>query len=180
MNTNKHRPVRLITLVKSTPAPFPASLTVNISRGHQLIEGWDRVHLSLSRDGEVTLGTWRRSERGMPAAVWHGETRWYDVKLGSYHEEDGGTLLDVDGLIADLRTDGKLGPLFEAIHRGHDVDWNGNNHVGTLNSAAEDAEAEVEAYLDDDRETRYVLPSCPCGHCLVAGCRDCADFCSCE
>lgn len=175
MSTAKHTPETPATPVTSAPSPFPASLTLNIPRGHQLIDGRDRVHLSLSRDGEVTLGTWPRSEGGIPDAVWHGRTRWYDIKLGSHHEENGSTLLDMDALIGDLRTDGPLGPLLEAIHRGHDVSWNGNNHVGTLDLGAEGAESQVEAYLDDDTDGRYVLPSCACGNCLVADCRDCED-----
>lgn len=42
----------------------------------------------------------------------------------------------------------ELLPLAEAIINGHTVEWNGSNNVGQLDEDAQDAERELETYLE--------------------------------
>lgn len=95
------------------------------------------AYVELDEGGEVTADASGEIGNGMSAYVWHGRTRRYTVAPHA----DGADLADY------LEGDGRA--LLARIHAGHEVEWNGNNHVGRLNDDAREAEEALTQALDD-------------------------------
>ena len=88
------------------------------------------AYIRMDEDGEIDA--WVNGEiNGTPMSVWHGRTLTWRVPsnvrgnaLLTFVEEHQG--------------------LFERVYLGHEVDWDGNNHVGTLDDDAQEASEEIE------------------------------------
>jgi len=84
----------------------------------------------------VSVGTLHQSENGVPMDVWHGRVlRW-----GIARNVSGEAVTDA---LEALR------PQLKRIAAGHEVSWDGSNHVGRLTDDARDASHEIEAALDE-------------------------------
>lgn len=91
---------------------------------------------------------------GTPMEVFHGHVlRWH------VHNEL--TVRGCDDLVADLM------PLLERIVAGHEVVWNGSNHVGRLNNDATDANESVDQFCEQASETYDCVDVWPVGTWLL-------------
>lgn len=75
----------------------------------------------------------------VPARVWHGHNRRYEVD---------NTLSGV--AIADLLESDKFQALAQRVCDGYDSVWDGNNYVARLNDDAEEAEDQLKEFLSPD------------------------------
>lgn len=75
---------------------------------------------------------------GTPEPVWHGRwIRWSIQPCTNY------------ALLKDaLGEEGALSALLDRVIAGHEVRWNGNNHVGHLTEDAAEASQAIEHYLE--------------------------------
>lgn len=85
--------------------------------------------IRMDEDGEIDA--WVNGDNGTPMRVWHGRTLTWRVPSN----------VRGDALLAFVQ--GRQ-PLFERVYLGHEVDWDGNNHVGKLNEDAQEASEEIE------------------------------------
>lgn len=92
------------------------------------------AYVELDEDGDVSADYNGEIGNAVPMAVWHRRTLRFDVspRVGG---DDLADFLESDAVVA----------LLERIHAGHTVEWNGNNHVGTLD---DDAQAAAEALME--------------------------------
>lgn len=92
------------------------------------------AYVELDEDGEVSADYNGVIGNAVPMAVGHLRTLRFDVspRVGGDNLAD---LLESDAVVT----------LLERIHAGHTVEWNGNNHVGTLD---DDAQAAAEALTE--------------------------------
>ena len=90
--------------------------------------------IRMDEDGEIDA--WVNGEiNGTPMRVWHGRTLTWRVPSN----------VRGDALLAFVK---EHQPLFERVYLGHEVDWDGNNHVGKLDEDAQDANEEIEQAAD--------------------------------
>lgn len=74
---------------------------------------------------------------GTSVDVWHGLTRTWELPVR------------IKGhVLEDLLTDGDFIELLQRVHNGHDSNWNGSNHVGTLDEEADEASDEIAELID--------------------------------
>lgn len=74
---------------------------------------------------------------GTSVDVWHGLTRTWELPVR------------IKGhVLEDLLTDADFIELLQRVHNGHDSNWNGNNHVGTLDEDADEASDEIAELID--------------------------------
>jgi len=92
--------------------------------------------VEMDEDGEVSAD-YSADSGGTPSHVWHNRTLRWAVPS----EVNGKTL-------ADLLQGDEVRGLLERIHAGHSVDWDGSNHRGTLDDAAQDASYDLERRLE--------------------------------
>ena len=89
------------------------------------------AYIRMDEDGEIDA--WVNGEIGnaVPASIWNGRTLTWRVPS------------DVKGeaLLAFVQ---EHQALFERVYLGHEVDWDGHNHVGTLDDDAQEASEEIE------------------------------------
>lgn len=98
-----------------------------------------RAHVEMDEDGNVRAEINGEIGDAVPMHVWHGRTlRW---SVSPYVRGDS---------LADLLESEKVRALFERVHNGHSVEWNGQNMVGRLDEDAEAAALELEAILSPD------------------------------
>ena len=108
---------------------------------------YDVAYIRIDEDGDVGFGirTVYGHHEGVPARIWHGVDRRYDMSGNP----------DIDDLRADLAENGAIAVLIDRIKAGHTVKWNGSNYVGHLSvdasDAAEDLARLVENYPQSDR-----------------------------
>jgi hypothetical protein len=91
--------------------------------------------------GTVRLGTNMETDNGLHPDVWHNRILWWSVPE------------DLTGNACRQVFD-DLAPLLERVAAGHEITWDGNNHVGKLNADAEAASEEIRIHLEDAGE-RY-------------------------
>lgn len=89
------------------------------------------AYIRMDEDGEIDA--WVNGEIGnaVPASIWNGRTLTWRVPS------------DVrgDALLAFVK---EHQGLFERVYLGHEVDFDGNNHVGKLDEDAQEASEEIE------------------------------------
>jgi len=108
---------------------------------------YDVPYIQIEDDGDVGFGirTVYGPPEGVPARIWHGVDRRYDMSGNP----------DLDTLRADLADGGRMAALIDRIKAGHTVKWNGSNYVGHLSvdasDAAEDLARLVENYPQSDQ-----------------------------
>lgn len=93
------------------------------------------AYVQLDEDGDVTTGYSGEIGGGVPAHVWHGRTLRWTVPASVRGD-----------VLADLLAGDAL-PLLQRVHAGHSVQWDGNNHCGTLDDDARTASDELAALL---------------------------------
>jgi hypothetical protein len=111
---------------------------------------YTRWMLVIDEDGDVSLTdrTYYGGD-GTPEDEWHGRTVTYCL--------GGPGVIDVDLLREDLAQGGRLAGLVDRVKAGHEVVWDGNNHVGLLGEDAQEASDKLERLLgDDDGASIYV------------------------
>ena len=88
------------------------------------------AYIRMDEDGEIDA--WVNGNiNGTPMSVWHGRTLTWRVPSN----------VRGDALLAFVK---EHQPLFERVYLGHEVDWDGNNHVGKLDEDAQAASEEIE------------------------------------
>ena len=90
------------------------------------------AYIRMDEDGEIDA--WVNGEIGnaVPASIWHGRTLTWRVPSN----------VRGDALLAFVK---EHQPLFERVYLGHEVDWDGRNHVGTLDEDAQEASEAIVA-----------------------------------
>lgn len=89
------------------------------------------AYIRMDEDGEIDA--WVNGEiNGTPSYVWHGRTLTWRVPSD----------VKGDALLAFVKEHQHL---FERVYLGHEVDWDGRNHVGTLDEDAQEASEAIEA-----------------------------------
>lgn len=110
-------------------------------------DGRDHVVICLTADG-VLGHRGHFSSPGTPVDEWHRRTITWAVQPDQRAAAVRDTILD------NL-------PLFERVHAGHAIVWDGQNMVGRLDADAQAADVEIEGLLsglpvsDDDKIARY-------------------------
>ena len=101
-------------------------------------------YLELTEDGTVLM-TWDGEIGGaVPATVWHGRDRRWNIPCLKSHV--------AEQLMNELL------PLLERVHAGLTVEWDGNNMVGSLDEDAYEASEEIEKQIEtlgDDNSNFY-------------------------
>lgn len=89
------------------------------------------AYIRMDEDGEIDA--WVNGEIGnaVPASIWNGRTLTWRVPSN----------VRGDALLAFVK---EHQGLFERVYLGHEVDWDGNNHVGALDDDAREASEEIE------------------------------------
>ena len=106
-------------------------------------------------NGVVTADSSGEIGGGIPFSVFHGRTR----RIGCSSTVSG------PALQAYLESDGLK--LLERIHEGHEIHWDGNNHVGTLTDDAQEAEAELENALQEIEQANVCEVENYLEHCTL-------------
>ena len=96
------------------------------------------AYVELDEDGAVTADSTGEIGGAIPFSVFHGRTRRYGVA----------SAVKGDAL-ADYLEGDEAHALFQRIHDGHSVEWDGNNNVGRLTGDAAEAEAELQTALEE-------------------------------
>lgn len=96
------------------------------------------AYIEIDEDGEVTASSNAEIGNGIPNFVWHGRTRRIPCPYGV-----------VGSSLADYLEGDEGKELLERIHVGHTVEWDGNNHVGSVTEDAQEAERELERALQE-------------------------------
>ena len=89
------------------------------------------AYIRMDEDGEIDA--WVNGEIGnaVPASIWNGRTLTWRVPSN----------VRGDALLAFVK---EHQGLFERVYLGHEVDFDGNNHVGKLDEDAQEASEEIE------------------------------------
>ncbi len=97
------------------------------------------AYIRMDEDGEIDA--WVNGEIGnaVPASIWNGRTLTWRVPSN----------VRGDALLAFVK---ERQPLFERVYLGHEVDWDGNNHVGKLDEDAQEASEEIETKTESLHE----------------------------
>ena len=97
------------------------------------------AYIRMDEDGEIDA--WVNGEIGnaVPASIWNGRTLTWRVPSN----------VRGDALLAFVK---EHQGLFERVYLGHEVDWDGNNHVGKLDEDAQEASEEIEAKTESLHE----------------------------
>lgn len=95
------------------------------------------AYVEINEDGFVSADCSGEVGGGIPMHVWHNRT----IRIPVPAEANGLELARV------LREEAL--PLLEAIHAGHSIEWDGNNHVGRLDDDARAAAEKLEEMLAD-------------------------------
>lgn len=108
---------------------------------HSHRQPYDTAVLNILEDGKVslTIDTTFTSNDGTTFDVWHGRTMEFSINGNP----------DLDELASLLGEGGKASVLVDRVIAGHDVEWNGNNMVGTLTEDAREASEALAALLEE-------------------------------
>lgn len=82
-------------------------------------------------DENGKIDAWVNGDNGTPMRAWHRRTLTWRVPSN----------VRGDALLAFAK---EHQPLFERVYLGHEVDWDGNNHVGKLDEDAREGREEIE------------------------------------
>ena len=93
------------------------------------------AYVEMCEDGTITADSDGNIGGGMSFDVYHGRT----IRWGINNSLRGDTLADT----LEQRLD-----LFQRVHDGQSIEWNGNNYVGRLDDDAQEAHDEIAAELD--------------------------------
>ncbi|WP_431273450.1 hypothetical protein ACQ858_14795 [Variovorax ureilyticus] len=99
-----------------------------------------RALLLLDEDGACALETRAPWENGRPTEEWYGCTRTWALPANVRGDA-----------LHSLLTDEETVALLQRVHNGRSIDWNGNNHVGSLDDDAGDASDELEQKFEELR-----------------------------
>jgi hypothetical protein len=95
------------------------------------------AYIEMTEDGEVSADYSGEIGNAVPMYVWHGRTLRWSVPS------------DVRGeALAEFLADPETLALLERVHAGHVVDWDGNNHVGSLSDDARDASEGLDRLIE--------------------------------
>jgi|GEM_PF-3186983 len=86
------------------------------------------AYIEMDEDGNVCADYSGEIGNAEPMSVWNGRTRQWGVDSSANGDS-----------LADLLESDKVKSLLERVYQGHDVHWDGSNHVGRLNDDAEEA-----------------------------------------
>jgi len=89
------------------------------------------AYIEMEEDGTISADYSGDIGDSTPSAVWHGVTRQWSISP---------TLSGAD--ILSLVEDNLA--LFQRVHDGHAVEWDGSNFVGSLDDDAQEASDEIE------------------------------------
>lgn len=95
--------------------------------------------IALTEDGVVKSVVDYDIGGGYPSDVWHGRTLWFQFPADM-------TASKIRELVR------RLLPSLERVHAGHEVEWDGHNHVGRLTDDAAAASNEIAEILGTDAE----------------------------
>ena len=101
--------------------------------------GPQRAHVEMDEEGNVSADINYEIGGAVPVRVAHNRTLRWDVS--PYANGDS---------LADLLESELVRELFERVHNGHSVEWDGSNMVGRLDEDAEAAALELEQILSPD------------------------------
>lgn len=105
---------------------------LTLSTDWPIAERGETIYLQMDEDGCLASSTQQSSETGVSTSIWHQRTlQWRVAELYGIDNE----------------TLHELACLLHAVHEGHDIEWNGNNHVGTLTDVAAAASIELRDLL---------------------------------
>ncbi|OVE49475.1 hypothetical protein [Chromobacterium violaceum] len=114
----------------------------NLTNGAPLYEKFDGqlqaqpAYIQLNDDGTVTADYSSEVGNALPARVWHNIDRRYRVDA------------QVSGKALREYLTGEGLALLERIHAGHDTEWDGSNHRGTLTADALQADEQLTQDLE--------------------------------
>lgn len=97
------------------------------------------AYVQMTEDGKVTTTINHNIGGGTPVDVWHNRTLQWQVPANVRGDA-----------LADLLESERVRGLLERVHAGHEVDWDGNNHVGTLDEDATKASEELDSIFGSD------------------------------
>ena len=99
------------------------------------------AYIQIDEDGNVSAGYSGETGNAVPSTVWHRRTLQWPVQPSVRGD-----------VLADFLDSPEIVALLERVHAGHQVEWDGNNHVGRLNDDAQAAAFEIESaiYSADD------------------------------
>ncbi|TQV62730.1 MAG: hypothetical protein FNT15_05840, partial [Sulfurovum sp.] len=86
------------------------------------------AYVEMDEDGNVCADYSGEIGNAEPMSVWNGRTLQWSVDAAANGDS-----------LADLLESAKVKSLLERVYQGHDVHWDGSNHVGRLNDDAEEA-----------------------------------------
>jgi hypothetical protein len=119
------------------------------------------AYIALDEHGNVCAATDPEIGNGVPFDVWHRRAlRWY---IPASVRGD---------VLADFLESAEVVTLLERVHIGHSVEWDGNNHVGSLDDDAQSASDEFitlieESFSDDDVATVWPVDEWLFGGCTL-------------
>lgn len=108
-----------------------------------------RAHIELDEEGTVTAGINGEIGNAVPMDVWHGRTLRWSVSPYAFGPS-----------LEDLINSPRVIELFERVHAGRTVEWDGSNHVGRLDEDAEAAALELEAIFAPDSGEYDLVQAC--------------------
>lgn len=99
------------------------------------------AYVEIDEDGEVSADYSGEIGNAVPMHVWHGRTLRVSVPS-----------MIRGNALADYLGDAETLDLLERIHAGHNVEWDGSNHVGAL---TDDARAALKALERDLEQMQF-------------------------
>jgi hypothetical protein len=130
-----------MTTVKITPMTEEDELFCHYSGQYNIQDAVLTLDLE---DGELTAQYNPEIGTGIPASVYHGRTRWIPLP-GPLTNEAANALLE------------EAAPLAQRILDGSDIDWDGNNHVATLDADAHQAEEDLVELAGSYDDPSYLI-----------------------
>jgi hypothetical protein len=119
-----------------------STTTTEFLDGHRHGGMRDVAMLKLTQSGGLLLEV--RTSTGsdmVPMEEWHGCTLTWMIMSGP-------GVLDVAALRQDLEGPGELHGLMRRVAAGHEVIWDGNNHIGILDEDAAQARRELDHHFE--------------------------------
>lgn len=95
------------------------------------------AYVRMTEEGDVDAYTSGEIGNAVPMDVWHSRTLTWSLPWST----------DANALAELLETPEVLA-LLERVHAGHEVSWDGSNHVGRLGEDAQDASYRLERIFE--------------------------------
>lgn len=102
------------------------------------------AYIEMDEDGEVRADYSGEIGNAVPMYVWHRRTLRWRIDAAANGDS-----------LADFLESDEARALLERIHAGHEVDWDGNNHSGSLDDDAQAASDELDSILEEDWQRPY-------------------------